>query len=430
VSWQNLWNSKSRHIKLCNSGHLMENMRILVLSPYFPWPLYGGNLIRIFGTLKELSLRGHEIHLLAGRSGPAPAPDNPVAVLCKEVEYYRPPASSQRTHALRSGLRALLSPYPYTNSKFGSNEIRRVIRRILARQHFDLIWANFAFMADSVPRNLARDTPVVLDEHESEGLLWRQYLRRGNVATRAFGLLNLLKVAWFQKRLVSQIAAILCASDRETEFARSFIPAEVGLWTVPNGVDAESYNSLLTVQKNSNTIILCGGLGVFRNRLAALWFAQNVFPAVRREVPDAEFWIVGSDPNQEIRDLEKIPGIHVTGTVEDTRPYYARAAVAVAPYRFGEGTKLKVLEAMASGVPVVATPIGCQGIEVVNGEHVLIAESEEDFGGQVVGLLRDAKKRAQIAGAARRRIEDKYTWEKIVGDLEPKLLALCTRNRV
>lgn len=169
MSWQNLWNSKSRHIKLCNSGHLMENMRILVLSPYFPWPLYGGNLIRIFGTLKELSLRGHEIHLLAGRSGPAPAPDNPVAVLCKEVEYYRPPASSQRTHALRSGLRALLSPYPYTNSKFGSNEIRRVIRRILARQHFDLIWANFAFMADSVPRNLARDTPVVLDEHESEG---------------------------------------------------------------------------------------------------------------------------------------------------------------------------------------------------------------------------------------------------------------------
>lgn len=403
-------------------------MRILVLSPYFPWPLYGGNLIRIFGILKELSLRGHEIFLLAGRSGPAPAPDNPVAVLCREVEYYRPPGSSQHSHPFQARLRALFSPYPYTSSKFGSNEIRRVIRTILAEQHFDLILANFAFLADSVPLKMARGTPVVLDEHESEGLLWRQYLRQGNVAMRAFGLINLLKVAWFQKRLASRIAAILCASDREAEFARSFIPADVGLWTVPNGIDADSYSSLLKVQKESNDIILCGGLSVFRNRLAASWFAQTVFPGVRREVPDAEFWIVGSDPNQEIRDLEKIPGIHVTGTVEDVRPYYARAAVSVAPYRFGEGTKLKVLEAMASGVPVVSTTVGCQGIDVVDGEHVLIADSEKDFGDRVISLLRDASKRADVARAARRRIEEKYTWKKIVGDVEPKLLALAKKS--
>lgn len=404
-------------------------MRILVLSPFFPWPLYGGNMIRIFGILKELSCRGHEIFLLAGHSGPAPSPENPVGSLCREMEFYRAPGSSQHSHPLQARLRALFSPYPYNASRFGSNEIRRVIQTILAQQHFDLILANFAFLADSVPRQVARGTPVVLDEHESEGLLWRQYLHQGSMAMRAFALLNLLKLVWFQKRLASRIDAILCASDRETEFARTFIPAKVGLWTVPNGIDADSYRSLLTAQKDSNAIILCGGLSVFRNRLAALWFAQKVFPAVRREVPDAEFWIVGSDPNQEIRDLEKTPGIHVTGTVEDVRPYYARAAVSVAPYRYGEGTKLKVLEAMASGVPVVTTTIGCQGIDVVHGEQVLIADSEEDFSGQVIDLLRDAEKRAHLAGAARRRIEEKYTWKKIVGDLEPKLLALVKKGR-
>jgi glycosyltransferase involved in cell wall biosynthesis len=404
-------------------------MKILVLSPFFPWPLYGGNLIRIFGILKELSCRGHEIFLLAGHSGPAPLPENPVGVLCREVEFYRPPASSQRTHVLLSGLRALFSPYPYNASKFGSKEIRRAIQTILAQQHFDLILANFAFLADSVPRRVAQGTPVVLDEHESEGLLWRQYLRQGSAAMRAFALLNLFKLVWFQKRLASRIAAILCASDRETEFARSFIPAKVGLWTVPNGIDADSYTSVLTAQKDSHAIILCGGLSVFRNRLAALWFAQKVFPAVRREVPDAEFWIVGSDPNQEIRDLEKTPGIHVTGTVEDVRPYYARAVVAVAPYRYGEGTKLKVLEAMASGVPVVATTIGCQGIDVVDGEHVLVADSEKDFVDRVISLLRDADKCAHLAGAARRRIEEKYTWKKIVGDVEPHLLALVKQGQ-
>jgi len=404
-------------------------MRILVLSPFLPWPLKGGNVIRIFGILKELAGCGHEIFLLAGHSGAAPSPDNPVGTLCQHVEYYRPPGTSQHTHPWQGRLRALISPYPYNAARFGSNDIRRVIQAILARQHFDLILANFAFLADSVPRRMARQTPVVLDEHESEGLLWRQYLRRGGVAMRAFALLNLLKLAWFQKRLASRIAAILCASDRETEFARTFIPATVGLWTVPNGIDADSYTSLLTAQKNSNSIILCGGLSVFRNQVAALWFAQKVFPLVQREIPDADFWIVGSNPSQEILDLENTPGIHVTGTVDDVRPYYARAAVAVAPYRYGEGTKLKVLEAMASGVPVVATPIGCQGIDVVHGEHVLIADAEKEFGDQVIGLLREPERRACLAAAARRRIEERYTWRRIVGDLEPKLLALVKKNR-
>src|SRR5579864_969390 len=117
-------------------------------------------------------------------------------------------------------MRTVLSPYPYTNSKFGSNEIRRAIKAILAKRQFDLILANFAFLADSVPPEVARGIPVVFDEHESEGLLWRQYARRGSLPLRAFGLLNLLKMGWFQKRLMTRIVAILCASSREAEHAR------------------------------------------------------------------------------------------------------------------------------------------------------------------------------------------------------------------
>ena len=403
-------------------------MKILVLSPYFPWPLHGGNIIRLFGTLKELSVLGHEIYLLAGADTPPP-PDNPVNDLCREVSFYRPPAGSQGSPLPLARLRTVFSPYPYTAAKFGSNAIRRTVGKILSERQFDLIWANFAFLADSVPAHWARKTPVVLDEHESEGLLWRQYLRRGNAAMRAFGLLNLLKVVWFRKRLAARIAALLCASEGETEYSRRFTPASVGLWTVPNGIDADSYRSLLSVPKELPNIVLCGGMGVFRNRLAALWFAQRVFPLVQREIPDAEFWIVGSNPNREIWDLAKLPGIRVTGTVDDVRPYYARAAVSVAPFQYGEGTKLKVLEAMAAGVPVVATAMGCKGIDVVVGEHVLIAESEADFSARVVGLLRDSQQRAQLAGAARKRIEEKYTWKRIVGDLEPKLLALARKRQ-
>jgi glycosyltransferase involved in cell wall biosynthesis len=133
---------------------------------------------------------------------------------------------------------------------------------------------------------------------------------------------------------------------------------------------------------------------------------------------------VGSNPNQEIQQLGEIPGIHVTGTVPDVRPYYGRAAVTVAPYRYGEGTKLKVLEAMASGAPVVSTPIGCQGIAVKDGEHVLIVNSAEEFARRIIDLLGNEELRRALAAKARTVIEQEYSWKKIVGDLDPELREL------
>jgi glycosyltransferase involved in cell wall biosynthesis len=399
-------------------------MKILVLSPLVPWPLYGGNLVRIYGVLQELSRHGHEIVLLAGSEGPPLPADHPVKILCREVRLYQRSSSAKRTQPIVAALTSALSPQPYTAAKFGGRVVRENIRSILEKESFDIIFANFAFMAHAVPHEFAMRTPIVLDEHESEGLLWRQYLRQGGIPKRAFALLNLIKMHWFQKTVGERIAAMLCASDRETEFARTFIPAHVKLWTVPNGVDTDYFVPGPPESRESHSIVLCGGYGVYRNSEAALWFARTVFPLVKKEVPQAEFWIVGSNPNQEIRQLGETPGIHVTGTVPDVRPYYGRAAVTVAPYRYGEGTKLKVLEAMASGAPVVSTPIGCQGIEVKDGEHVLIVNSAEEFAQKIVYLLGNAELRQALAANARIVIEREYSWKKIVGDLNPEMCEL------
>lgn len=399
-------------------------MKILILSPLLPWPLYGGNVVRIYAVLRELSRRGHEIVLLAGHDGsPLPA-DHPVKILCREVRFYRRPASAMREQPIVAAFTSLLSPLPYTAAKFGGRVVRESIREVLEKEKFDMILANFAFMAHAIPREFGQRTPVVMDEHESEGLLWRQYLRQGGIPKRAFALLNLIKMSWFQKNIGTRIAAMLCASNREAEFARSYLPPHVKLWTVPNGVDTDYFVPDAPEVRESNSIVLCGGFGVYRNSEAAIWFARTVFPRVRLDISNAEFWIVGSNPNQEVRQLAETPGIHVTGTVEDVRPFYARAAVSVAPYRYGEGTKLKVLEAMASGAPVVSTPIGCQGIEVKDGEHVLIVNSAEEFSKRIVYLLRDDELRRSMAARARSVIEREYAWKKIVGDLEPGLCEL------
>lgn len=398
-------------------------MKILIISPYLPWPLYGGNVVRIYGILRELSKRGHEIVLLAGYNGPPLADDHPVSRLCKEVRFYPPPASARRARPVAAALASVLSPLPYTAAKFGQ-AVERSIRAVLESDPFDLILANFAFTAHLIPAEWARRTPVVLDEHESEGLLWRQYRRHGGVAKRAFAVLNLAKLRWFQKAVFSRIVALLSASEREADYTRTLLPPGVKLWTVPNGVDTEFFVRARLEDTDPNAILLCAGFGVYRNAEAAIWFARQVFPRVKKTMPAAEFWIVGSDPPAEVKQLADIPGIHVTGTVEDVRPYYCRAAVAVAPYRYGEGTKLKVLEAMACGVPVVTTQIGCQGINVQDGEDICMVETAESFAAGVIGLLVDAGRRRAMGARARQLIEQEYAWTKIVGDLEPKLVEL------
>jgi polysaccharide biosynthesis protein PslH len=408
-------------------GTAMGTMRILVLSPYLPWPLYGGTVVRLHGILRELVRRGHDIVLLAGYDGPPLPDDHPVKRLCREVRFYRPASSLQQSRPVLSAFTSLLSPLPYTAAKFGSRQIRESIRELLKSSEFDLILASFAFMAHLVPPEFARRTPVVLDEYESEGLLWRQYFRQGGVPKRAFALLNLIKMHWFQKVVGSRIAALISVSGREAEFARSYLPPHVKLWTVPNGVDTDFFVPGAPEGRDSYSIVLCGGFAVYRNSEAAIWFARTVFPRVKQEIPNAEFWIVGSHPNQEVRNLAEIPGVHVTGTVEDVRPFYARAAVCVAPYRYGEGTKLKVLEAMASGAPVVSTPIGSQGIDVKDGEHVLIVNSAEEFAERIVYLLHNEEVRRSIAARARSLIEREYSWKKIVGDLDSELCELVPK---
>ena len=402
-------------------------MRILMLSPYIPWPLNGGPPIRIYYVLRELVRLGHEVVLLAGHDGPPLPASHPLSCLCREIVTYRPPSSARRAAPVLSALRSLASPLPYVAAKFGARDIRESIQRIAGKHEFDLIWANFAFMAYAVPPELSRSIPLVLDEHESEGLLWRQHLRRGNLAKRAFGLINLIKLPAFQKRIMSHVAVVLSNSEREASFTRRQAPPGVEVWAVPNGVDGEFFAPPQTEGNKQNTILLCSGLAVYRNRAAALWFARRMFPRIRHQVPDAEFWIVGSHPNREIWRLAETPGIHVTGTVEDVRPYYAKAKVAVAPYRYGEGTKIKVVEAMACGTPMVSTSIGCQGIEVIDGQHLLIADNETDFSRRVIELLRDGQRAQTLAAAARGLAVDKYSWERLISNLEPKLEHLVRR---
>lgn len=391
-----------------------------MISPYLPWPLHVGSSVRIFNLLKELSLRGNQIFLVGGTKEDGLITNSKLNQFCQKIFTYKLPERSFADFIFRS----LFSSQIYPALKFQTENLREKLRLILSNQNFDLIWVNFSFMVETLPLDLIKDTRIILDQHEYEGFVYQDYLQEGNIGEKFFALLNLIKFEKFIKKIFSQIDAVLCVSKEEAEITKLKMKNQVNIWEVPNGVSEEFFQPISHFRNKPNYILLCSNMTVRRNIDAAIWFVKNVFPKIKGKIPDAKFWIVGANPTPEVWKLNSISGVKVTGTVDNIKDYYQKGKVFVAPYRFGAGTKLKVLEAMASGIPVVSTNIGCRGIDVIDGKHLLIADNEDDFANRVIELLTNFEKRKKLALAARKLVEEKYQWKKIVDELEPKLLDL------
>jgi sugar transferase (PEP-CTERM/EpsH1 system associated) len=386
-------------------------MRLLMLSPTLPWPLTIGSKIRIYYVLRELARAGLEVTLLALAHDPyGPGDLDPLRTYCSKLHVI-PAKNRPRAQA---AWRAFLSRKPYGVAKFDSPAFRKAVTEALQQEDYPILWVHFMETLVYLPSGWKKSPLVVLDQHNADERFWETYAREGSPWVRLFAKFNLWQLRRFQASVLNQVDVVLSVSKEDADFtqARLTNPA-TQVWIVPNGVDTERLQPLGTTERR-NRIIFCGAMDVFMNIDAVNWFARRMFPRVREAVPDAEFWIVGRNPNSKVKALASLPGVRVIGQVEDVRPYYAEAKVAVAPFRYGGGTKLKVLEAMALGVPVVATPVGCQGIEAVPGKHLFKEENEEAFTERVVNLLQDDSLRLQMAIEARKLVEDRYSWHSIM----------------
>ncbi|MBT9148490.1 MAG: GDP-mannose-dependent monoacylated alpha-(1-6)-phosphatidylinositol monomannoside mannosyltransferase [Syntrophomonadaceae bacterium] len=284
-------------------------------------------------------------------------------------------------------------------------------------------------MAVYLDHDLTSRSIIILDQHNADELVWRKYAQESdNIAMRLFATLNLKRLRKFQREVANLLNVVVSVSEEDASFMRNQLPADIAVWTVPNGVDINYFQPLNPNDKKANVLMLCASMETIMNIDAALRFAKEVLPLVKKKMPASEFWIVGKDPVKPIRNLAKRDDIKVTGTVEDVRPYYEKAKVFVAPFRFGGGTKLKILEAMAMEVPVVSTSHGCQGINAIDGMHLLIRDNIEEFAEAVIKLLEDEKERNKLINNGRRLVEERYSWSSIVETLEPKLMKLVNER--
>ena len=271
---------------------------------------------------------------------------------------------------------------------------------------------------------------LVFDDHNAEYVLqqraWETDPRKpARWHAAAYSLVQWDKLRRYERQICQQADRVIAVSEADRAGAAAPRP-QLDIAVIPNGVDLDYYAAYSRSRDpqapdyGPNALVFTGKMDFRPNVDAVTWFAHEVLPLIRREVRRRAFVIVGKEPHLRVQELEKLPGVIVTGFVPDIRAHIAAAAVYVVPLRMGGGTRLKVLEAMAMRSALVSTRLGCEGFPLQDGDEVLFADDAAAFANTVTALLRDPVRRQSMGEAGRRFVESNYGWGAIV----PKLKAV------
>jgi glycosyltransferase involved in cell wall biosynthesis len=306
--------------------------------------------------------------------------------------------------------RHLASDLPLQAALYDSARVRAALGA-LASGGFDVAHLQLVRLAALAPA--LASLPCVVDFVDSLSLNIARRAERDLAPLRPLWRLEAGRLRRAEEALLGRFGEGVVVSEAD----RQAMGASDRLSVVPNGVDGEAFG-FAGGRRAGADVLFTGNLGYFANADAAAWFAREVFPQVRRQVAAARFLIAGARPGRAVRALARTEGIRVLGEVPDMAEPLRAACVAVAPLRTGSGQQSKVLEAMACGTPVVASPLAAAGVEAAHEEHLLVADGPQATAAAVVRLLEDAADARRLAANARRLVEERYTWERSVDRLE------------
>jgi glycosyltransferase involved in cell wall biosynthesis len=220
----------------------------------------------------------------------------------------------------------------------------------------------------------------------------------------------------YEAQVCAGVDATITVSETDRRILAGLAPGS-RMWSVPTGVDVEYFKPNGT-HEVPGRLVFTGSMDWYPNEDAILHFCEAVWPAIRRQVPEASLTVAGRNPGTRLRAAAAAAGVHLTGTVDDIRPDLAQGQVYVVPLRVGSGTRLKIFEALSMGKPVVATRVGAEGLPLSPGEHYIQADEPDDFAQAVVSLLRDSERRRALATAGRRLVEERFSWAQVARRFE------------
>ncbi|MFX0196254.1 MAG: glycosyltransferase [Candidatus Hodarchaeota archaeon] len=379
-------------------------MRILFVSQRFPYvPCTDGFRLIAFNLLKHLSIK-HEIHLISFLESQNELQRIPlIEKYCTSIEtVLKKPGRSGTDSFVR-----ILSKLYLKMPRRLSSEMQTKIYRALKTLNIELIHVEGLGIGQYLIKEF--DLPKVIAIHDAQSWRIQQYIRKSqNFFIKLRHILDWLKIRKLELEVLRRFDGCVVVSPDDKQFIKSFLP-ELNVSVAANGVDCEYYKPYSS-EAGSNAIIFTGNMSYPPNVDAVLYFYNDIFPLIRSEIPQVELLVVGADPTKEIEELSLDGQVTVTGFVKDIRPYFHRSSVFVCPLRIGTGIKNKILEAMAMGVPIVATSLSIRGIEISPQEHIIIADDPLEFAKKSVYLMKNRELRLSVARKARSFVETNHSW--------------------
>lgn len=383
-------------------------MRVIFLATWFPYPPNNGSKLRVYYLLRALAEK-HDVDLVAFdfNNSETTAAGEPYAALAHVEKIPVDPFAAVK----KTDLLSILSFRPLTTRTIPA--MRRAVGERLQENAVDAVIAS-TFVCASYALDAAPPIARVLEEHNSlTRWIWDRYKQQSKPLASLRRWLSWQKTRRFEGGLFNQFDLVTAVSAQDAQAMTTMLPGfQRPVEVVPNGVDC-LHNRPDLARRENNTLVYNGALTYAANFDAMQYFLQSIFPLIRQSVPDVRVIITGSTTGVDLSSLALNDAVHFTGYVRDVRVPVAQSMACIVPLRDGSGTRLKILEAMALGTPVVTTSKGAEGLETVGGVHLLLADTPEEFAKATITLLREEELRATLSANARRLVVENYDWLKI-----------------
>lgn len=386
-------------------------MTILQLTTKIPYPLDDGGKIGIYNITKHLALQGHKVTLLSF----APGQRADIGDLSQFAQVET--VTHDERNSVLGALMSLSSTVPYTIGKYHATLMEQRVHRLLTDGDFDLIHVDHLHMAYYAVRAKEKfGLPIFLREHNFETAIWERFSETTrNPILKWYGRIQLEKMRRYEPQMAEKFDCCLMVTKQDEAKLRG-ASSRVKTAVVPAGVDVSHFEPGTNEFEEPNSILFLGSLDWLPNQDGFWWFYDSIFPRVVAKVPSARLLVVGKNPPSKLRRLSG-PNLSVVGPVDDVRPYMRRSQVCVVPLRIGSGIRIKILEMFAMKKAIVTTSVGCEGIEVQNGRHLLVVDTEEAFAEATYRLLCDPDLRKSLGEAGRTLVCEHYRWERVVQEL-------------
>lgn len=385
-------------------------MNLLILTYDLPYPPDSGGKTRAYNLIKYLSA-DYQIYLLSFiRKSPRNEQIEELKRYCRSVTTI----PRGKVWTLRNLFKTLLSSKPLAINVYESKEMREAIRKVIKEVKFDLVLLE-SFYTSGYLAEFDKQK-VVLGTENIEYLVYQRYISNFKIyPLRPLMYIDVLKMRKFEQDCWAKAGGILAVSETDAKIIKTKTLSPVCV--VPNGVDVDFLESIKPVPHNEKRALFVGNWTYIQNIDAGTFLVKEIWPLLKKEIPDLVLWLVGRDPPDKLTNLVG-KEVRFISDADDIREIYAQVDVSLVPIRAASGTRLKALESFAAKIPVVSTRVGIEGLAVRDGEEVLLAENPAEFASSVKKILTKKKLRQKLVSNSFEMVKKNYDWPDIVEKLK------------